>query len=569
MDVGFGFYLLKGLVWVRFRGFGGAMRLSISKTLAIGIVTLQIVTVCVILASSYITTEQVLIGHAQKLMRNLSREVIQHSEEFLSPARSAVSLTQSLARNEVVSEERPDEMEQYFFEQLMLFPHIAGIYYGNLDGDFYFVRRSSEISSYQIKRINEEPGQRTVVNRWFGQDQELVKTAEDPFDSYDPRTRPWFTKALGERRQTWTDPYLFFTSQTPGITVASPVFTKNGELIGVVGVDIDLSALSDFLGYLELSEHASALIMNNNGDVIAHRNLQGTYAQNEEVKRLLKVGELSNKATRAAVDSLERSPGWYVLNTAVNTSYMHEGKKYHAVFTPFSDNWPWLLGLYVPEDDFLTEIKANQKFNFIVAGVITLVSLIVGIWFARSLSRPIIRLQKSVESVKKGQLEVNIDAGASIFHDISDTTHAFKGLVSFLKDNQQKSDALRKRLTQQAHFMEAVLANIDSGVVVCDVEGRFVYSNRVVNQLRGLAEGAHLERFEDAPFKLFAADGVTQLDKSQWPIFRALNGEHISNLEIVIVSNTSEPKRVYISGQPLFDTSGEKLGAYVSMHQVS
>ncbi|WP_415883522.1 cache domain-containing protein [Neptuniibacter sp. QD72_48] len=545
------------------------MRLSISKTLAIGIVTLQIVTVCVILASSYITTEQVLIGHAQKLMRNLSREVIQHSEEFLSPARSAVSLTQSLARNEVVSEERPDEMEQYFFEQLMLFPHIAGIYYGNLDGDFYFVRRSSEISSYQIKRINEDAGQRIVTNRWFGQDQELVKTTEDPNDSYDPRTRPWFTKALGERQQTWTDPYLFFTSQTPGITVASPVFTKGGELIGVVGVDIDLSALSDFLGYLELSEHASALIMNNNGDVIAHRNLQGTYAQNEEVKRLLKVGELSNKATRAAVDSLDRSPGWYVLNTAVNTSYLHEGKKYHAVFTPFSDNWPWLLGLYVPEDDFLTEIKANQKFNFIVAGGITLVSLIIGIWFARSLSRPIVRLQKSVESVKKGQLEVNIDAGGSIFHDISDTTHAFKGLVDFLKDNQQKSEALRKRLTQQAHFMEAVLANIDSGVVVCDVDGRFVYSNRVVNQLRGLPEGAHLERFEDAPFKLFAADGVTQLDNSQWPIFRALNGEHISNLEIVIVSNTSEPKRVYVSGQPLFDTSGEKLGAYVSMHQVS
>jgi len=545
------------------------MRLSISKTLAIGIVALQVVTVCVILASSYVTTEQVLIGHAQKLMRNLSREVIHRSEEFLSPARSAVSLTQSLARNEVVSEEKPDEMERYFFDQLLLYPHIAGIYYGNLDGDFYFVRRSTEVSNYQVKRINEDHGQRSVLNRWYNLEQNLVKTMEDPSDTYDPRTRPWFTKALGERKQTWTDPYLFFTSQTPGITVASPVFTQEGDLIGVVGVDIDLSALSEFLGYLELSEHASAFILNNNGDVIAHRNMQNSYSEGEKVKRLLKVGELGDKATRAAVDSLGKTPGWYVLNTAANTSYVHEGQDYQAVFTPFSDNWPWLLGIYVPEDDFLTEIKANQQMNLVVAAAITLVSLLVGLWFARSLSRPIVCLQKSVESVKKGHLEVNIDSSNSLFHDISDTAQAFAGLIAFLKENQQKNEALKKHLTYQAHFMEAVLANIESGVVVCDEEGRFVYSNRVVNQLRGLAEGVRLERFEDAPFKLYAADGKTELTKSEWPIFRALAGEHVSNVEVVIVSNLSEPKRVYVSGKALYDTGGEKLGAYVSMQQVN
>ena len=126
------------------------MRLSISKALALGIVSLQVVTICIILASSYLSTEQVLIGHAQKLMRNLSREVIDRSEEFLSPAKSAVSLTGSLARHKVVSSEKPDEMEQYFFEQLVLYPHIAGIYYGNLQGDFHFVRRSPEIAAYQI-----------------------------------------------------------------------------------------------------------------------------------------------------------------------------------------------------------------------------------------------------------------------------------------------------------------------------------------------------------------------------------------------------------------------------------
>ena len=155
------------------------MRLSISKTLALGIVALQVVTVCVIMASSYLSTEQVLIGHAQQLMRNLSREVIHRSEEFLSPAKSAVSLTRSLARNEVVSEEKPEEMEQYFFDQLILYPHIAGIYYGNLEGDFYFVRRSAEVSDFQVKRILNSPEERTVYNRWYSKEHELVDSAFD------------------------------------------------------------------------------------------------------------------------------------------------------------------------------------------------------------------------------------------------------------------------------------------------------------------------------------------------------------------------------------------------------
>lgn len=103
----------------------------------------------------------------------------------------------------------------------------------------------------------------------------LVQSKQDPGDDFDPRTRPWFTKAVSERKQVWTDPYLFFTSKTPGITVASPVFNEEGGVTGVVGVDIDLSALSDFLGYLELSEHSSALILNNNGDVIAYRQAEG------------------------------------------------------------------------------------------------------------------------------------------------------------------------------------------------------------------------------------------------------------------------------------------------------
>ncbi|MDO6512979.1 cache domain-containing protein [Neptuniibacter sp. 2_MG-2023] len=544
------------------------MRLSISKALALGIVALQVITVCVILASSYLSTEQVLIGHAQQLMRNLSREVIDRSEEFLAPARSAVSLTGRLAHHQVVSSEKPDEMEQYFFDQLILHPHIAGIYYGNLEGGFHFVRRSTGEAAYQIKRVLEGPQGRLVSNRWFGDDHRLIKAEEDPSDLYDPRTRPWFRKAIAEEHQIWTDPYLFFTSNTPGITVASPVIAKSGDVLGVVGVDIDLSSLSDFLGFLELSEHASALILNNNGDVIAHRRNGQLYIEDPHsgVRRLIHIDEVKSDVARAAVKSLGKQPGWYVLNTAMNTSFEHDDKVYQAVFTPFSDNWPWLLGIYVPEDDFLTEIKENRKLNILLALAITLVSVIIGVMFARSLSRPILSLQKSVNAVRNGELQVDIDKPNSMFSDIEETTTAFSNMIAFLKDNQEKNHQLTKQLSQQGHFMEAVLAAIDDGVVVCDVDGKLIYSSRVVMRLRGLSEDERLERFDDVPFKLFAADGKTLLSKDEWPIYRALAEEIISQEEVIIESALGVRKHLLISGKAIFDKNGEKLGAYISMH---
>ncbi len=58
----------------------------------------------------------------------------------------------------------------------------------------------------------------------------------DTEDTYVPRERPWYKKALQAGELIWTNPYIFFTSQKPGITAASPVFLPSGKIKGIVGV---------------------------------------------------------------------------------------------------------------------------------------------------------------------------------------------------------------------------------------------------------------------------------------------------------------------------------------------
>src|SRR5690606_17851904 len=107
---------------------------------------------------------------------------------------------------------------------------------------------------------------------WRNDDFSLAKSYVDPTDEFDPRVRRWYTRAERALTTVWTDPYIFFTSQQPGITLAAPVRNTAGGIRGVVGVDIEISSISEFLAQLRIGKTGKALIINHNGDVIAHPN---------------------------------------------------------------------------------------------------------------------------------------------------------------------------------------------------------------------------------------------------------------------------------------------------------
>ena len=58
------------------------------------------------------------------------------------------------------------------------------------------------------------------------------------FDSaYDPRGRPFYTKAKSAGRLVWLQPYIFYDQGVPGISVAAPLMDQMGLKIGF-GTDL-------------------------------------------------------------------------------------------------------------------------------------------------------------------------------------------------------------------------------------------------------------------------------------------------------------------------------------------
>jgi hypothetical protein len=86
------------------------------------------------------------------------------------------------------------------------FPQIAGFSYADPDGNFLYVARNDK-GGFDTKLVDRRDGGLGVT--WTRRDAQgaVVETVQDPADSYDPRTRPWYKGAVKEGRAFWTNAY--------------------------------------------------------------------------------------------------------------------------------------------------------------------------------------------------------------------------------------------------------------------------------------------------------------------------------------------------------------------------
>lgn len=443
--------------------------MSIRQILFLSIIGLMAITVSAITVSTWKTNEKVLIEHAHRIMETLSNEAIERTRAFLRPAELAARLTQRLADHEVVSSRNVGAMERYFFEQLSLYPQFSGIYFAQPDGTFVYVMRDSSHGpeGYRSKIIRSLNGKRQVELTWRDGQFRPIARKRDDGDDFDPRQRPWYRKAVNEGRQVWTEPYIFFTSKKPGITISSPVFNQDRERVlrGVVGIDIEIDEISNFLARLKIGTRGSALIVDNRGQVLAHPDpskIKRRAGDNELT--FTRITEIDDPIARAAFRSLELPPGQgYRLERKRITRFIHDGEAYQASFTPFLQHqWPWIFAIQVPEDDYLGVFHRNQRFNILLATAITVIASLLGMLLAHSLGKPILQLGEQSRAIMRGEWS-QAKPIHTRFREIRETTEAFAAMARTLKqqqdENRSLNDSLQKnslatifRLSQAAEY---------------------------------------------------------------------------------------------------------------------
>ena len=245
------------------------MRAPIRLVVA-AMLTLFSISVVSILLTHRATDEAEILSTMRSIQRNVSDATVERTDTFLLEAGEEAQLAVRLLESGTI--EKGAGLEDYFAGVLQTSPELSGIFYGTESGEFLFVNRTDEVSpnGFRTKAITVDAGSRVVDLTFHDEDFRFRTSQLNVEDTYDPRVRPWYGAAVAAAGEMIiTDPYVFFSSQEPGVTAALPVLGSDGEVQGVVRVDVSLTQLSDFLVELRLGKNGSAFIVNRTGEVIA------------------------------------------------------------------------------------------------------------------------------------------------------------------------------------------------------------------------------------------------------------------------------------------------------------
>jgi hypothetical protein len=137
------------------------------------------------------------------------------------------------------------------------------VYFGNRRGQSVGLLRKS-LSDAEL-RYKLKPDEYRKIFTFSGiSDQLTFKETESKL--FDPRVRPWYVAGYQARNDKWTSVYVDFNTRELVATRARRVPAKELEDTGVVGTDMSLRALNEFVRKLKVSENGNAFIVEPSGE---------------------------------------------------------------------------------------------------------------------------------------------------------------------------------------------------------------------------------------------------------------------------------------------------------------
>ncbi|HKP24682.1 MAG TPA: cache domain-containing protein, partial [Dongiaceae bacterium] len=334
---------------------------------------------------NYTANRRGVLALSDDLLDTLDAQIAQRVAAYLDPTERTLRIISTVAADVPLTERRASD-ERFAIGVLKELPQIAGVYVGDQSGNFMMVRRQR--GGVQTKQILNQPNNRHVILISRNAAGEEVERHEDSTDTYDPRTRPWFTGALENGGVYWTGIYIFFSDGKPGITVSTRV-PEEGAFDRVFGVDVTLEELSRFLSSLAIGKEGRALIMDSSGRVIAVPHSEDVIKPVGDEFIPPKVDEIGDPVLTAAFDR-------YRVEGKGRRIVELDGTRYISSATPLSGSgrgW-WILTI-VPEDDFIGFVASNNR----TALAMSLIIVIAVIGLAFLLVRQGVRSDRSIRTM--------------------------------------------------------------------------------------------------------------------------------------------------------------------------
>ncbi len=352
-------------------------------------------------------SEQLLLDVSNRVTQATTRHLGTSSLVLSAIAPDAgTSVGNTLSLIDLVPDSLPDFERRLWIASGLYSEGNSYIYYGSNAGEFVGVNRGTGLEAeVRLRELGAEL--RTIyVTRGPWERGSLVRT-----DTYDPRTRPWFIEATKRAALTWSSVYVDYTTKALTVTLAKPVFTKANVQRGVLATDIPLTALTEFVRALNVSETGVAFIMEKNGNLIATSSKEPLFAEATDAQQTtrLRADQSANPLIRQAYAQLQS--GANARTTSVRgvdiARYSFDGEtgRVHMTATAQRDaaGLDWTMVVAIPRSDHMGNVRRTMLENVAIGLLAVAFALAVGLWVMHRVTSDVRRLSEATRLLARGQ----------------------------------------------------------------------------------------------------------------------------------------------------------------------
>jgi adenylate cyclase len=371
-------------------------------------VSLLVMTVAVIIFHAYIRNSRAVLALTDDMIHQAGQTVLGKAVSFLEPVSDMARLSAQIASHFNLALPENQAFETYAIEVVKAYPQITMFNISDEKGNFLMPKRMPDWT-IATKIINRNQIPAKEIWKYRNILDEVVMTESSLDVDYDPRERPWYEGAKKTGKTFWTDLYIFFSDNEPGITAAHPVINQRGECLGVLGLDIHLSEMSDFLKTLKIGKSGIAFIINSKDELVAFPDMSRMTKRERDLPRPVKIHELEEDWIRAFHEETKKRD--------VNRyTYQSGGKRFIGTRIPFPESFAkdWKIVIIVPEDDFIGHLKKTRIISIMISAIVLLIAIACAVLLSQSISKPILLVAREAEKIKDFDLQGDMALGSRI-----------------------------------------------------------------------------------------------------------------------------------------------------------
>lgn len=250
-------------------------------------------------------------------------------------------------------------------------------------------------------------------------------------NGYDPRTRPWYKKAIEEKKMVLIGPYEDRTTKEMTFTIARPL-VQNGQITGIIGADLQLKQLFAEITSFESGANSQLFLLNDQGLVIAH--------QNQEYQ-LQPVSKLYPNLKEEVLNKLSGNASLTPVDTANGT------KLIRIVGVP---NSSWQLGVEVDEATEMLPFTETLGIQFLISLAIFLMVMLTVALMVKVLLKDLQRVGYALGNIAKGEGDLTQRIQSRSTDEVGKLANDFNHFVKSLHSTIGKLEVTAVDLSSQS-----------------------------------------------------------------------------------------------------------------------